>query len=378
MDVIGGIQQAHAVLAASRAGEAQRIADTLSNQRIVGVLGEADVGKTQTIRQALSMLDGGARTVYLDLDGAAGDGHVGFLLAKQVARALLGGVDLSLLNAGVLVPARVERRRLALVETLGIEGMEESLREWPSGNYGSASALRGVEALAERADLVLWVDHVEAPRLTPRHPVKADRLLWGIRELSQRHDHVRVVVSAREGAADQITGPRAAFHQQGRWMSLDVPTASMWRDVADRLGVSTRTAQELTALTDGHPQTMLLALVTMKLADGGWPSRAEDVLGELAAHDDGLAARAVQHARSLHRLGGQILIQVACVQRPYAAAQRGSATSQEISKVLARLRLAGLLRRTDRWSVVNPLVAIRARGTVTEPPSTEDWEDIDW
>jgi hypothetical protein len=378
VDVIGGMQQAHAALAASRVGEARRIAGALREQRVVGVLGEAEVGKTQTIRQALSTFDSGVRVVYLDLDGAASDEHVGFLIAKQVARILLAGADLSLLAAGALVPTRVEGSRVALAETLGIDGMEETLREWPSGHYGSVAALSGVEALAEQGDLVLWIDHVEAPRLTPRHPVKADRLLWGIRELSQRKERVRVVVSAREGVADLITGPRGAFHQQGQWLSLDVPTPSMWRQVAERIGSPMRIAQELSALTEGHPQTMLLALAAVRLSDSGQQFRAEEMLGELAAHDDGLAARAFQHARSLHRLGGQVLLQVARAQRPYGAAQRGGATSQEISKVLARLRLAGLLRRADRWAVVNPLVAIRARGTVAVPPSIEDWEDIDW
>lgn len=378
MDIIGGMQQAHAALAASRGGEARRIAEALTEQRVVGVLGEAEVGKTQTVRQALSTFGGDIRVVYLDLDGAASDEHVGFLIAKQVARVLLAGADLSLLAAGALVPTRVEGSRVALAEILGIDGMEEALREWPSGHYGSVAALKGVEALAGQRDLVLWVDHVEAPRLTPRHPVKADRLLWGVRELSQRKESVRVVVSAREGIAGQITGPRAAFHQQGQWLSLDVPTPSMWRKVADRIEVPVRAAQELSALTGGHPQTMLLGLATVGLSNGGRRFRAEEVLGELAAHDDGLAARAFQHARSLHRLGGQVLLQVARMQRPYGAAQRGGATSQEISKVLARLRLAGLLRHTDRWTVVNPLVAIRARGTVSEPPTIEDWEDVDW
>jgi hypothetical protein len=114
----------------------------------------------------------------------------------------------------------------------------------------------------------------------------------------------------------------------------------------------------------------------LKQTDGDRPSRAEDVLAELTAHDDGLARRAVEHAQSLHRLGGQVLVQVARAQRPYGAAQRGSASPQEISKVLARLRLAGLLRRTDRWAIVNPLVAIRARGGVAELPGSEDWESL--
>jgi hypothetical protein len=376
MDLIGGMQSAHAALAQIREGEAQGIADAMRDQRVVGVLGEAEVGKTETIRQGLRMMRSDARVLYLDLDRAASDEHVGFLLAKQVARALLRGADMSLLSAGALVPAGVDARRTLLAEMLGVEGMEEALREWPSGTYTSAAALRGVEVLSERDDVILWVDHVEAPRLTPRHPVKTDRLLWGIRELSQRTDRVRVLVSAREAARDTIVGKRAAFHQQGRWLSLDCPTPAMWREVAGSLSVSPRTAHELAELTDGHPQTMLLALVMLELADGDWPTRAGDVLAELAAYNEGVARRAVEHAQSLHRLGGQVLIQVARGQRPYAVAQRGSATAQEISKVLGRLRLAGLLRRTDHWAVVNPLVAIRARGTVAEPSDVEAWETL--
>jgi hypothetical protein len=195
------------------------------------------------------------------------------------------------------------------------------------GLYGSAAALSGLEALTTRRDLIVWIDHIEGPSLTPRHPVKVDRLLWGLRELGQRSERVRILVSAREGAADQVTGPRAAFHQQGQWMSLDVPSLSMWRDVAQRLGVPRTTAQELVGLTGGHPQTMLLALMTIALSGDGRPSGAEEVMGELAAHDDGLAARSIQHARSLHRLGGQVLAQIALAQRPYSEAQRGSATT---------------------------------------------------
>jgi hypothetical protein len=124
---------------------------------------------------------------------------------------------------------------------------------------------------------------------------------------------------------------------------------------------------------------MLLALASVNGSDTRRSPGAEDILRELAARDDGLAARAVEHARTLHRLGGQVLTQIAVGQRPYAAAQRGTAPSQEIGKVLNRLRLAGLLRHsTDGWAVLNPLVAIQLRGTVREPESIDDWEDIDY
>jgi hypothetical protein len=371
------IQEARAALAAARVGEAERITEAVAAHHVVGVLGEAEVGKTRTIGQALRLLNDSPAVIYLDLDGAASDEHVGFLLAKQIARAVLGGTDFSLLSGGVLLPGRVQRGRLQVAELLGVEGLEEALREWPSGRYPSTKALGALQTLAERRDLILWIDHVEAPRLTPRHPLKVDRLLWGVRELSQRESRLRIVISGREALRDEILGTSAAFHQQGQWLSLLAPATGTWREVAGHLDVSAGVADELANLTGGHPTTMLLALLHLIDADGQRPPRAEDILRELAVRDDGLAARAVQHARSLHRLGGQVLAQIALGQRPYAATQRGSATSQEISKVLNRLRLAGLLRHSDGWEIVNPLLAIRLRGTVHEPLNIDDWEDID-
>jgi hypothetical protein len=60
--------------------------------------------------------------------------------------------------------------------------------------------------------------------------------------------------------------------------------------------------------------------------------------------------------------------ELALGQRPYAAAQRGTTTTQELSKALKRLRLAGLLRHEDSWMVVNPLLAMRLRAAC--PPES--------
>ncbi|MGH2878630.1 MAG: hypothetical protein ACRDK4_03350 [Solirubrobacteraceae bacterium] len=379
MDVIGAMQQAHAALATCRRGEAQRISDTIAKNGIVGLLGEAEVGKSQTMRQALGVLNIRAATVYLDFEAVASDGHIGWQIARQIARASTSGIDLSILSAGALVPARLERTRIVLTEFLGVDGVEESLREWPSGDYSLLTAFEALERFAMTRDVLIWADHIEAPRVTPRHPVDVGRFLWGLRELHQRQRNVRIVVSGREGIRDIVTGSKAAFHQQGQWLTLDAPPASMWRDIAQRLKVVVRIVQELAVLTGGHPQTMLVALTTAAMRGDDLPRYgAEQLLAEVVAHDDGVAARAMQHARSLHRLGGQVLAQVARGQKPYGLAQRGATSTQEISKVLARLRLAGLLRHTDKWEVVNPVVAIRARGPVAEPDRIEDWEDIDY
>ncbi|HEY4895467.1 MAG TPA: hypothetical protein VII01_05195 [Solirubrobacteraceae bacterium] len=379
MELAPRMQQAHAALSASRADEAALVAQAVHEHQVVGVLGDAEAGKTTTIRQALAGRDTGGAVIYLNLDGAASDEHVGFMLAKQLARALLGEIDMSLLSVGVLVPGRVKAKRQQLADLLGVAGLKEALGEWPSGTYPAADALHALADLAERTEIVLWVDHVEAPRLTPRHPVKVDRLLWGVRELAQRESLLRIIVSGREGTQGDLIGPRAPFHQQGQWLTLRAPTETTWRQVASHIDAPSRTTDALTDLTHGHARTMLLALALATGGDARHRPDAEDILRELAARDDGLAARAIEHARTLHRLGGQVLTQIALAQRPYAAAQRGTAPSQEIGKVLNRLRLAGLLCHTpDGWEVLNPLVAIQLRGTVREPDRIEDWEDIDY
>jgi hypothetical protein len=367
MDLIEGIPRAHGALGAARLGEAQVIEEAMRGNRVVGVLGEAEVGKTKTIKQALALMPDSS-VLHLDLDAAASDEHVGFLLTKQLARAAVGETNLSLLSAGAMLPTNAERARVELVEILGWEGFEEALRVWPSGKFPIRQAFSCLEGFASGRELHFWIDHLEAPVLTPRHPLRVNELLWGVRELIQRVPSVRLILSGNEGAHRQILGPKAAFHQQGRWIAMDNPGAGIWREAAERIGVSGAVAEHLAEMTGGHPSTMLLALLDL---DGRRTlPPAYDVLRDLAARDDGLAGRAVQHARSLHRLGGQLMSQIAAGERPYGALQRGRAPSQEIRKVLDRLRLAGLLRKGERWEIVNPLIAIRLRGTVQplDPP----------
>lgn len=197
----------------------------------------------------------------------------------------------------------------------------------------------------------------ETPALSFRHPLKLRRLLRSLRDLVGRCEGLRLLLSGREAARVDVNGPGAPFEKDGRWLSLQAPAAATWRRVAGLLDVSEARAEELARLTAGHPRTMLLALAA--IAGEQAPLPAEQVLAALAARDDGLTTRTMEHARSLHRLGGQVLMQAALGQRPYASAQRGATTTQELSKALKRLRLAGLLRHEDRWSVVNPLLALR-------------------
>ena len=365
MDLIEALPRARDALASVRRPEAERIARMLGSHRVVGLLGEGEVGKTETVAQALKLAIGDADLVRLDLDAAASDPHIGFQLAKGVARSVAGEVDFSLLSAGALWPARIEEKRLELAELLGMRGLEEALREWPSGSFPAAAGFQLVEALSGRRPVVFWIDHLESPSLTPRHPVKVGELLWGIREMVQRANMITVVLSGRKAFEKSVLGPKQAFHQQGIWLTVDNPAAAAWREVAEQMQVWPALAEELAELTDGHPATMLQALLHVRQASAAVRIQdAHRILRDLAIRDDGFAGRPVQHARSLHRLGGQVLTQIALGQAPYGVSQRGRSAPQEIRKVLERLRLAGLIRPGAHWAIVNPLLAIRLRGSV--------------
>jgi hypothetical protein len=349
---------ASAALAAARSEEARGIRQAVQEEQVTGVFGEAEVGKTQTIQQAL--VAGPTRVLRLDLRWAAGEEHAGFLLASEIAKALEPALEPSSSACQAASTDAVQDARSRLVEVLG-GGLQEALRRWPSGRYRWPAALESLELLTHSQEVLLWVDHLEAPRLSFRHPLKLGGLLWSLSELVERSEKLRLLLSGREAAAAEVRGPHAAFAGRRRWISLQAPAPVVWRQTAELLGACGARAEQLAALTGGHPRTMLLALE--RIAGEQEPASAQEVLAELAASDDGLEARAMEHARSLHRLGGQVLTQAALGQRPYATAQRGTTTTQDLSKALKRLRLAGLLRHEGRWSVVNPLLEMRLRRT---------------
>jgi hypothetical protein len=226
-----------------------------------------------------------------------------------------------------------------------------------------------LESFAATRDTVVWVDHPEAPSLTPRHPLDVDRFLWGLREMLQRLERLSLVVSARDAFDSELLGRERAFYEQGRWLTIDNPAPPTWSQVGADLGAPSDLVRDLVGLTGGHPATMLRGLAA---ADSDSPRPASDIIVKLASTSIPLAARAVQHARSLHRLGGQVLIQVARGQRPYAAAQKGDSPPQEIRRVLGRLHLAGLIRHDPgSWSIVDPLVGAVLRGEVG-PAAADD------
>jgi hypothetical protein len=353
MEVAERIQALRAQLSAARRGESVEIGEVLERHRVVGVLGEAGVGKTEVLRSVLAARPAGT-VIALDLAGAASPEHVAFHLVKQIAAASVGVDALSSAPAENIISREMRERRRTLADLLGLDGLDEAMAPWPTGSYSLVSALDALERFVDRTPIVLWIDHLEAPALTPRHPLDVDELLWAIREVTQREARLKLIVSGRSALDTELLGARAALHQLGQWNTLGRPSSDTWANLAAANGLNRQDGTRLAASTDGHPETMILGLAAA--AAFSHPD-IDEIVRTLAIESESLVARTLQHARTLHRLGEQILTQVARGEPPYGVAQRGSASAQEIRKVLNRLRLAGLLRRDNGWELVNPLVA---------------------
>ena len=360
MEMSDVITEAYQRLAVARRPEAERLVQAMSTSRILGVLGEAEVGKTETIKQALRLRWQEARSrpqalLTLDLGRAANGEHLASMVTKQISSAVLGINSFTLVSTGTLLPAPAEGELVKLSRLIGVDGVDEALRPWPSGTFPLEKALVAIEDLAADHKTTVWIDHAEAPSLTPRHPLDVDGLLWGIRAMAQRSENLSLIIAARDAFERELQGRDRAFYEQGRWLELDNPPSPIWEQIGEQLGVKASMTEELVEHTRGHPPTMLRAL-PLAATGGGLPLAAETIR-ELTIASGPLTSRAIQHARSLHRLGGQVLEQIALGQRPYAAAQKGASPPQEIRKVLGRLHLAGLIRHDpDGWSVVDPLV----------------------
>jgi hypothetical protein len=119
-------------------------------------------------------------------------------------------------------------------------------------------------------------------------------------------------------------------------------------------------------LTEGHVPTMTRLLCDERSKSG---SGAHAAFDELSAQSMTYAARCVEQARSLHRLGGALLAHVAREDRPYAAVP--GANPKETQRALHVLALAGLIHQPvpRRWQVTDPLVAHALRGLIERFPA---------
>jgi hypothetical protein len=363
VDLTESIPLAHAGLTAGRGRDRERIVHALQEADVVGVHGEPEVGVTRVTTDALRQQP--RAVIRVDLDGVSDDRDIAWLLARGLARALVPAADFSLLHGPIgLQPTSTRSAVLHLRSELG-----DAIAELAQGDSPPASTVTSGDVLAalerlvadEALPLVLWIDHLQTPGLTPRHPVDARQLLWDVRAVHQRTD-LQVVVSCNGAATELAAGRESAFHGDGLWVTVGRPGTDAWQHVVEalRLEVGAEWVRDLGEITQQHPLTTLLALALR--ATRQEPVSALALWQAMLPMDDGHTARAVQHARTLHRLGARILTQIAHGMGPYQ--DPAGATTQDIHRAVRRLHQAGLIFQPAprAWAVTNPLVAGRLRG----------------
>jgi hypothetical protein len=321
----------------------------------VGITGPAETGKTTLVSWALTPLEvnDALAVVRIDLDGVYSARSLARRWLRAVARATAGPVAFSHMVAlpRASWPGKTRRADRLVRVVLGSDydvvlDKDADVRRSKGGDADVARALDASERLVAERPARLVIDHLEAPELSRALDVR--RLLWQVRALSQREPGLGVTLICRRGAVDLAADSDAAFFGHGTWLTIETPRPEAWHRALGDAELATA----VLALTGGHVQsTLLLAQRAQQTGS------IEQAFATLAVEHSPLAARAVQHAGSLHRLGPMLLRAIANDRRPYAAIP--DALSRDVAAAGQRLELAGLTQRVKRgqWRVVNPLIA---------------------
>jgi hypothetical protein len=349
-------------LTAARSDVVERIEESVLALPLTGVMGEADCGKTLLCSiVCANARKRGTVVISLDLDGAYSPNQLAWRWAKELARAVIDPVALSHLGAlgQDMWPARTRNQILSLGEHLGEE--VAALAELPSPHHGVgdldaiASTLAATGRLAQERDTLIVIDHLEAPSLTPRHPLNVAQLLWRVRAVTQLQPRLRALLVSRTPAVKLATAPTAAFYGDGQWLTVTPPSPEAF---ATGTGRSQDLVKLVLSRTSGHVNGTLELLEALPIDAA--VTDVEEATRALAALHTDLTRRTIQHARTLHRLGGHILQVIAEGKRPYQ--ETPDARSKEIGAAVSALHIAGIIRRLDalrqkNWAITDPRVA---------------------
>jgi len=367
VDLTRAIPRLKHALTDARRSDLARIDEGLRRFGVTGVHGEPEVGVSALVEAAVHRAN--QRMIRLDLDGAASAAHVAWMLAHELARTVIHPRWLSLLAAPDMAPTAARRELVSFAETVGQDVADLAIAPRPTDDVGVGKVLDAIEKVWGQAAAppLLWIDHLQTPTLTPRHPVDVDALLWAVRDLHQRMA-LPIIVSGNSAVSEIAYRRTGAFFGDGVWVTIGRPGTDVWLEAADRANVFADRVEarswvaDMVAITHGHPSTMMLALAWRMEAPG--EARTSLELWQLMLGlDDGHTARAMQHARTLHRLGGQVFEQIAAGAGPYEGAA-GPNEQKERGRAVSRLHAAGLVMQPRKrvWEVTNPLVAARLRG----------------
>ncbi len=360
----------HEALTAARRQEHATIDDALGRFGMTGVHGEPEVGVTTVIADAIRF--GGYDSIRVDLEAATDQRSVAWSMAYGLARAVMGRSALGQMIARDIAPTWARHAYVDFAKTVGPRIAAFVLDEGRSPVVDVAEVLRAIATVTEqRVDPpVLWIDHLQAPLVGARHQVDVNDLLWNVRDAHQALE-LPIIVSGSRASSSVAHGEKAAFHGDGTWVSLTRPDLGVWQRTAGSLGDSAPPpawVAQMVDITAGHPQSMLLALA-LSVEVPAWARTPLELWQAMLSLDAGHIARAMQHARTLHRLGADILSAVAGGIGPYEGATTKSG-QMERQRAVRRLHVSGLITqpRPRIWEITNPLLAGRLRGAMPRTP----------
>jgi hypothetical protein len=333
----------------------KQLSDVLGRERFVGVVGEAETGKTHLLTAIARKQANGPLAVTLDLAETYDESHAAWLVLRASAAALIGA-DAWRRIASSPAATGEDEAYLTVLRALGELG-EAAMQKPPSDRVVFGDAIAALAALAHKRPARLVIDHLEAPTLTRRSRIRTSEILWKVRAVSQREPNLQVVVACRPEAVVLAAGKHAAYYGDGLWWTAERANPDTWRSAPaeQQTGANLNTILEL---TEGHIPTTLAVLADERCAT---PEGPRAVFSALTKASQPLASRCRQHARSLHRVGAPLLDAIAHQLPPYGAIP--TLDAKDAYRCLSALAAAGLIRRPQRgeWVVLNPLVGSALR-----------------
>lgn len=352
-------------LTAARAPIAGEIADALRSDELVGVVGDAGVGKSTLVDHVL----GQPGTIKVDLNLAASYEQLAHQWALSIASKTMEATVIK--ELAYYEPEHwslATHRELAVfAEDAGgdvAEHLTRPNRERRKLDHREmlSALVRATARVYGTRDSVLLLDHLEAPGLSFRHPVDVAELLWQVRAITQYGDALRVVLVCRPPAVDLAVDSSSAFYGEGRWITVARPTAQQF---ATASGQPLAVVEEILRFTHGH----VTATIDVLMRVNG-RRKIFGIVQEVAREQRDLARRTIEYARSVNRLGGHLLDAVAHGYGPYRAApaERGNA----VATAMKQLHRAGLVSQPEegRWLIVDPRVEWWITGSVITPSPT--------
>lgn len=220
-----------AALSQARHSDLARIDEALRTFGVTGVHGEAEVGITSMIETAIRVSRQDA--IRVDLNGVTSEADVAWLMARGLARCELGSAAFSQMTLPEgLRPTSANQQFLHFAGLAGTHVAELARSEQPFDGVGVPAVLDAMASIYKQNVMppVLWIDHLQAPSLTSRHPVDVNALLWNVRAMQQQLE-APIIISGHRTATLTAFGQLGAFHGDGRWVTLARPDLDVWGEV---------------------------------------------------------------------------------------------------------------------------------------------------